>query len=138
MEPRPILPSYPSPQLEDSSTSHTRLPLSEAAGNSQIPDLASSSHNHESKYHPRVDISRFLPTVPSQRDNQTHRRTLSQRRQAFRTKQSQRFLPGGRNPILESPQYRAYRERQTRDGADADAKWPEELENAFLDGKSSP
>lgn len=43
-----------------------------------------------------------------------------------------------RNPIAFSPQYQAYRARQSRDGNQEDAKWPEILELAFLDGNCLP
>jgi len=142
MESRLILPSnnYPSPR----SDSQTRLPLSDAAGNSQVHALASLSQYSDSKgFHPRVDFSFSIPTVPSQPASQTNQQSLaisstalSARRQTIRRAQSQRYTPAarGRNPILDSPQYRAYRQRQCREGNDADAKWPVELEDAFLDG----
>ena len=42
------------------------------------------------------------------------------------------------NPIQNSPQYRAYRARQHRDGDADDQKWPDVLEDAFLNGKQTP
>jgi hypothetical protein len=143
MEPRLILPSntYPSPQLE-ASDSHPRIPLSEAAGNSQLHALASSSNHHDAKdFHPRVDLPFSIPTVPSQPASQAHQQNvgtgLGLRRQNTRRQQATRWTSRTkeRNPILDSRQYQAYRQRQTRDGNESDAKWPEELETAFLDGR---
>ncbi|TAQ86564.1 hypothetical protein B7494_g5123 [Chlorociboria aeruginascens] len=57
-------------------------------------------------------------------------RTLELRKQSSRRMRSQRH---GRNPIVDSPQYQAYRARQSREGNPDESKWPEVLENAFLD-----
>ncbi|PQE03320.1 transcription factor protein [Rutstroemia sp. NJR-2017a BBW] len=61
--------------------------------------------------------------------------TLEQRRLAQRRR---RFHPttaaASRNPLVDSPQYQAYRAKQNRDGGSADKpKWPDVLEVAFLD-----
>lgn len=134
---RHILPSsYQSHQLslEDLSVlSGIRTPLSDAAGNAQLHNLASVGLYHDSKgLQPRVDRPMYsLPTVPSQPPPQSLGNTLEHRRQATRRRRHQRY---SRNPIVDSPQYQAYRLRQNRDSNPEDAKWPEILEIAFLDG----
>lgn len=136
--PRHIVPSnYPSHQLPSDSVhlSRSRQPLSDSAGNAQYHNLATIGTYHDLKgLQPRIDHNRprySLPTVPSQparpvasalelRRNHTRRQRLNRHR--------------SRNPLVDSPQYQAYRQRQCRDGND-DQKWPAELEEAFLDGK---
>jgi len=132
-----ILPaSYQSHQLpvEDLSVlSGIRAPLFDSAGNAQLQNLASVGLYHDSKgLQPRVDRPMYsLPTVPSQPLRQPLGNTLEHRRQTPRRRRHQRY---SRNPIVDSPQYQAYRARQNRDGNPEDAKWPEILEIAFLDG----
>jgi transcriptional enhancer factor len=133
MEPRHILPStYPSPHLppdDPSGQSRFRQPLSDAAGNSQLQTLAPAGIYNDNKY--------FQPrpghTVPLQPARQTLGSTLELRRQGNRRRRHQRIV---RNPIVDSPQYQAYRTRQDRDGNSEDAKWPLVLEDAFLDGNA--
>ncbi|KAF8848566.1 hypothetical protein BDZ45DRAFT_605753 [Acephala macrosclerotiorum] len=71
-----------------------------------------------------------IPTVPSQPARQPIANTLELRRQNTRKRRHMRF---SRNPIVDSPQYQAYRARQNRDGNPNELKWPEILEVAFLD-----
>lgn len=133
--PRHILPSIdPSHhfQIEDS---RLRQPLSESAGNAQIHTLASTEIHHDYKgSQPLFEGPPYaLPTVPSQRQSHNIGNTLEIRRQNTRKRRQLKF---SRNPIVDSPHYRAYRERQTREGDEnQDTKWPEVLEDAFLDGK---
>lgn len=134
---RHILPSqsYPSHQLslDDSNGISSRQPLSDAAGNGQILDLASTGIYHERKSHqPRTERSMYsMPTLPSQPARPPVVHTLEGRRQSTRRRRHMKF---SRNPIVDSPQYQAYRDRQTREGNEKDAKWPPLLELAFLDG----
>ncbi len=120
--------------LDDSSVlSGVRTPLSDSAGNAQLHNLASVGLYHDSKeLQTQVDRPIYsLPTVPSQPPRQCLGNTLEHPRQATRRRRHQRY---SRNPIVDSPQYQAYRARQNRDGNPEDAKWPEILEIAFLDG----
>ncbi|KAK0123119.1 hypothetical protein ONS96_010124 [Cadophora gregata f. sp. sojae] len=71
-----------------------------------------------------------IPTLPSQPHHQAVGQTVGLRRQNTRRQRQLRF---NRNPIVESSQYQAYRSRQNREGNDDDKKWPEVLEDAFLD-----
>lgn len=135
---RHILPSsFNTQQLSlDDPSGHSRVrqPLSDSAGNAQLHALASVGLYHESKeLQPRVDRPIYsIPTAPSQPARQPVANTLELRRHHTRRRRNQR---PSRNPILDSPQYQAYRARQVRDGAaESDQKWPEVLELAFLDG----
>jgi len=137
---RHILPSnYQHLSLEDSSELllQPRQPLSNAAGNAQLRTLASVHLYRDGKGH-RLQTDRpmySIPTVPSQPPRQLLQGTLEQRRQNTRRRRHHRYT---RNPIVDSPQYQAYRARQGRDGNQEDAKWPEILEIAFLDGNYLP
>jgi transcriptional enhancer factor len=130
---RNILPSSnPSdqPSRDDTSTiSRSREPLahSYSAGNTTSVGIY-----HDNKgAQPRADMPWMMPTVPSQ-PRQPTGSTLDLRRQSTRRR---RHLRCSRNPIVDSPQYQAYRNRQNREGNPEDAiKWPEMLEHAFLDG----
>lgn len=129
---RHILPSN-YPPLPSSLDDH-RLPLGDSAGNAQIHKLASVGlNNHDSKgFSSRLDRPMYsVPTLPSQPARQSIGNTLELRRQHTRRRRHMRI---GRNPIVDSPQYQAYRARQNRDGNPDDLKWPEILEIAFLDG----
>lgn len=132
--------NYPSPQpsLEARSGSSRILqPLSEAAGNSQFPELASVSHYNDTKAIQNRDTGYIVPAVSLQPPLRQHRvvSNLELRRQSVRKQRDERYL-SCRNPIYDSPQYISYRQRQTREGsADSDQKWPAVLEDAFLDGK---
>jgi transcriptional enhancer factor len=129
---RHILPSsYPSHQAsqdEISGIPRTREPFSETAGNA----LTAIDLYHDNKaLQPGVDRPIYsMPTLPSQ-PRQPIGSTLDLRRQSTRRR---RHLRCSRNPIVDSPQYQAYRSRQNREGNAEDSKWPEMLENAFLDG----
>lgn len=117
-----------------SGLSRARQPLADSAGNAQHHTLASVLY-HDSKGHQaRVERPMYsIPTVPSQPPRQSVGNTLELRRQSTRRQRNLRF---SRNPIIESSQYQAYRARQNREGTGEDAKWPEDLEMAFLDGKT--
>jgi len=74
-----------------------------------------------------------MPTLPSQPLRPPVGNTLELRKRHNRQQRFNRH--SNRNPIVDSPQYQAYRARANRDGNPvSDSKWPEELENAFLDG----
>lgn len=134
---RHILPSsFPTQQLpldDPSILSRPRQPLSDSAGNAQLHALASIGLYHDSKgLQPRVHRPMYsIPTVPSQPARQPLANALELRKQHTRRRRIQRH---SRNPIVDSPQYQSYRARQNRDGNPEDAKWPEVLEAAFLDG----
>ena len=136
---RHILPSqtYPSHplSLDDVNGLSSRQPLSDAAGNAQLHALAPAGIYHEAKSHQtRAERSMYsMPTLPSQPARPPIINTLEVRRQSTRRR---RHMRHSRNPIVDSPQYQAYRARQSREGAE-DAKWPQPLEMAFLDGESS-
>jgi hypothetical protein len=129
--PRHIQPSsLLSQQPPDDSTalSRARQPLSHAAGNSQQSKQALTSvgvHDNSKVIQLRVNMPNF--TVLSQPSRKSLANTLELRRQ--------RQLRYALNPIQKSPQYRAYRARQHRDGNADDQKWPDVLEDAFLNGK---
>lgn len=134
---RHILPSDYTLQLpldSPSGLSRARQPLSDSAGNTQPHMLASVGLYHDSKGHqPRAERPMYsIPTLPSQPHRQSVGQTLEYRRQNTRRQRQLRF---NRNPIVESSQYQAYRSRHNREGSDEDKKWPEVLEDAFLDGK---
>ncbi|KAM3077851.1 hypothetical protein ACMFMF_004269 [Clarireedia jacksonii] len=82
-------------------------------------------------------------SLPSQHQPQPHPvplpsqpplgHTLEQRKQSHHKRCLQR-VTASRNPIVDSPQYQAYRAKQNHDGGSAkDTKWPDVLELAFLD-----
>ncbi|EKD18402.1 transcription factor [Drepanopeziza brunnea f. sp. 'multigermtubi' MB_m1] len=129
---RHILPSSYTLPLEDlSGFSRAREPLANSAGNAQPHNLASILYNDSKGHQPRVERPMYsIPTVPSQPPRQSVGNTLELRRQSTRR---QRHLRLSRNPIIESPQYQAYRARQEREGNSEESKWPPELEVAFLD-----
>jgi len=144
MEPRRhILPSsYPAHplSLDDPSgllRGGPRLPLTDSAGNSQSqqgqPFLGLYHHDNKEMQPRGVDRPMYpTPTVPSSLQSmvpswERHNRQINNRR-----RRQQKF---SRNPIVDSPHYKAYRARQNRDGNPDDAKWPHDLEIAFLDGK---
>lgn len=129
--------SYQSLSLEDHGGLLSREPLSDAAGNAQLHSLAHAYHDYKGS-EPRVDRPMYsIPTVPSQPPQQYPLgSTLEPRRQSTRRRRHHRFSDHrySRNPIVDSPQYQAYRARQSRDGNQEDLKWPMLLEMAFLDG----
>lgn len=118
-----------------SGLSRPRQPLSDSAGNAQQHILASVGLYHDSKEHlSRAERPMYsTPTVPSEHHRQSVGQTLELRRQGTRRQRQLRF---NRNPIVESSKYQAYRARQNREGSDEDKKWPEVLEDAFLDGNT--
>jgi transcriptional enhancer factor len=129
---RHILPS--NHQLsQDDLNGLSRPPLLDSAGNAQLHGQAPASIYHEAKgQQHRVERSMYsMPTLPSQPARQPVSNTLEVRRQSTRRR---RHVKYSRNPIVDSPQYQAYRARQSREGNSDDAKWPLKLEIAFLDG----
>jgi transcriptional enhancer factor len=124
--------SYPSHHisLDDlSGPSRTREVLSDTAGNVQSYAL----EYHDSKGIQPLERPMYsIPTLPSQSARHTIGNTLQLRRQSHRKRRQHKLSV---NPIVNSPQYQAYRQRQTRDGNSKDQKWPELLEDAFLEGR---
>jgi transcriptional enhancer factor len=116
--------------------SASRRPLTASAGNSQLQLFAQDNlyHDHKEYRHgserTMYAIPTVVPSVPSPRQSLGH--TWEQRRQRHRNSRQSRYT---RNPLANSPPYLAYRARQNREGNPDDAKWPEVLEMAFLDGK---
>jgi transcriptional enhancer factor len=135
---QPIQRSCPPHQLLDESSAHsrTRQPLREAPGNALAPSDALSSIgllSHDSKAtQPPVD--RPYSIVPSQPSRQSLGSTLELPKHTIRRQRRNRL--GSQNPIVNSPQYIAYRNRQSREGNEHDLKWPAVLEDAFLDGNN--
>lgn len=127
--------SYSLPPDDLGGLSRARQPLTNSAGNAQLHNLASaqSALYYDNKAHQsRIERSIYqIPTVPSQPPRQSVGSALELRRQNIR---KQRQTRHNENPITESHQYQAYRERQEREGVADDAKWPPLLEDAFLDG----
>ncbi|KAG9241400.1 TEA/ATTS domain family-domain-containing protein [Calycina marina] len=124
------------------SNSRILQPLSDAAGNSQY-SLASVSQYNDSKVLP-IRTPRDMPgyTIPAGPQQHLHRqyhhvaRSLELRRQNTRRARYAKYMrSSGRNPIFDSQQYMSYRNRQTKESSrsDEDSKWPDVLEDAFLD-----
>lgn len=108
----------------------SRQPLTDSAGNSQ--GLASGTYHDSKEFESRGDRPIYpTPTVPSSHQSMV---PLSERRQRQQHNQRRRQQKFSRNPIVNSGLYKAYRERQNKDGNPDDHKWPRQLEIAFLDG----
>lgn len=112
-----------------------RQPLSDSNGNSHYHNLASTTYYDLKPIQTRPEHAQHrpsLPIVPSQPARPIAANTLELRRNHTRRLRQARSV---HNPIRESQQYQNYRSRVTRDGPE-DSKWPEDLENDFLDGES--
>lgn len=124
----------------ESSNLRIRRPLSSSAGNAQLYTLASGNHHRDKGGQPRYHEDGHmyplmtLPSQPSHPPRASAGFTLHQRKQHLRNLREQKQMKQIRNPIVDSPQYQAYRERATREGNPDDQKWPDVLEEAFLDG----
>ena len=118
-----------------SGLEQARQPLCSTAGNTQPRALVfKEGYPHNKGYLARSDRPTYLmPTAQSQLSLKLPENTLDRQRQSLRRRRHSRYT---RNPIACSPQYLAYRARQSRDGNQEDAKWPEVLEIAFLDGNT--
>jgi len=126
-----ILPSnYPSRHALAVSDGHlrNRQPLTVSAGNSQLQILAGISTYNGSKLrsHPRP------VTTQSRYAHRSAKNAAQLRREELRHLKHVRQT---KNPISDQPQYRAYRQRQAQEGKREDQKWPDVLEESFLDGK---
>lgn len=139
---RHILPSsYPAHplSLDDPSgllRGGPRQPLTDSAGNSQSqqgqPFLGLYHHDNKEPQ-PRLDRPMYpTSTVPSSLQSMVPSWERHNRQTNNRRRRQHKF---SRNPIVDSPHYKAYRARQNRDGNPDDAKWPHDLEIAFLDGR---
>lgn len=112
-----------------------RQPLAHAAGNAQQLKQALalvSLHDDRKTIQLRMDMANS--TVPSQPSRHSLANTLELRRYHTRKQKTFRFA---HHPIQNSSQYRAYRERQQHEGNLEDQKWPDVLEDAFLNGRFS-
>jgi hypothetical protein len=127
-----VLPSTIYPSLNSLDNPKPRLPLTHSTGNAQYHTVATSNIYSDRKGpQPRRQPNSILPTLPSQPARPLYRTSLEARRSHIR---SQRAYRGSiQNPILESEHYRAYRSRQVK-GDDGDQKWPDDLEDLFLEG----
>lgn len=134
-EQRYVLPSNVYPSLNSLDTPRPRLPLIDSAANAKYHTVATETIYSDQKGlqpqpPPKPPPNFLLPTLPSQPARPPHRTSLEARRSHIR---SQRAHRGSRpNPIVESEQYQAYRSRQITDKDDK--KWPDDLEELFLEG----
>jgi transcriptional enhancer factor len=122
------------PSLNTLDTPRPRFPLTDSTGNAQYQTVASANIYSDQKglQPPPLPPPNFLlPTLPSQPARPSHRTPLEARKSH---KRSQRAYRGSKtNPIAQSEQYQAYRSRQGWDNDD-DQKWPDDLEELFLEG----
>jgi transcriptional enhancer factor len=120
------------PSLNSLDTPRPRLPLTDSTGNAQYQTVASANiYSDQKGLQPPPPPNFLLPTLPSQPARPSHRTPLEARKSH---KRSQRAYRGSKtNPIAQSEQYQAYRSRQER-GNDDDQKWPDDLEELFLEG----
>jgi len=115
-------------------TPRPRLPLTDSTGNAQYHTVATTNiYNDQKGIQPRPPPNFLLPTLPSQPARPPHRTSLEARRSHIRSQRTQRGSKP--NPIVESEHYQAYRSRQVK-GNDGDQKWPDDLEDLFLEGLS--
>jgi len=140
----PVLPSQCFSPVTDydldgrHGSSASRQPLEEATGNAQ--------HNHlramvrASSYGQRAEsvysIPPSMPTppfFPGQSLDFNYGVSQYSRLQQQQHAQSGR-MGLGRNPFWLSPQFQGYRKRQAERDDKSGQKWPEMLEEAFLDG----
>lgn len=123
---------YPSQHTSQDIT-RPRPPLSDTTGNAQYHTVATAHiYSDQKGLQPRPPPNFSLPTLSSQPARQTSQRSaLEARRSHIRTQKAQRGSKP--NPIIESEQYQAYRSRQVK-GIDGEQKWPEDLEDLFLEG----
>lgn len=136
-----VLPSNICPSQHTSLVNtRQRLPLTDSAGNAQYHNVASmNTYNDRKGTRPQSPPHFIPPTLPSQPARQYPQRTALEARRAHikdqRTQRNSRY-----NPILESEHYQSYRSRQPKlidDGKDdRDQRWPDDLEDLFLEGSS--
>jgi transcriptional enhancer factor len=120
--------------LDDHSGSKHRSPLTEADSNVQVYEVPSTSYFGTGIHHLRPDKSMYVtPVVPSQGPGPQSGNRLDIRRRNTRRNHQQQ-LNYSRNPVIDSKQYQAYRDRQRRVDNKDELKWPDILEIAFLDG----
>ncbi len=126
--------SYPSRHnlLDNSSgLAKARQPLSDSVGNAQLNTLASVGSYHDVKgLLPRERSMYSIPMLPSQPSRQSIASTLEHRRHPHRQRtHRQKYMA-----IAELEVYKRYREKIGRESSE-EAKWPDELEEPFLDGR---
>lgn len=133
-EQRFVLPSnvYPS-QHSTLDPVRPRLPLTDSTGNAQYHNVATANiYNDQKGLQPRPPPNFTLPTLPSQPARQyPQRSSLEARRSHIRAQKANRSSKA--NPIIESEHYQLYRCRQVKESGD-DKKWPDDLEELFLEG----
>jgi hypothetical protein len=129
-----VLPSNVYPSLNSLDTTRLRLPLTDSTGNTQYRTVATANiYSDQKGLQPRPPPNFLLPTLLSQPARPPHRTSLEARRSHTRSQRTHRG--SRRNPIVESEHYQAYRSRQVK-GDDGDQKWPDDLEDLFLEGLS--
>lgn len=131
-EHRYFLPSNFCTSLSSLDTPKPRTPLTDSTGNAHYHTVASENiYSDQKGLEPRPPPNFLLPTLPSQPAHPIHRTSLEARKSHLR---NQRVYRGSKvNPIAESEHYQAYRSRQVK-GNDEDQKWPDDLEELFLEG----
>ena len=113
-----------------------RLPLTDSTGNTKYHTVATANiYNDQKGLQPRPPPNFALPTLPSQPARyDSHRTPLEARRSNIRARRAHRSSKA--SFIIESEQYNAYRSRKIKADSD-DAKWPDDLEELFLEGLQS-
>lgn len=122
-------------------SSQQRLPLIDSNANAQYHKIDSidiyGDQKGETGHQSRLEYLAppfKIPTLHSQPASRHQLSALELRKHQYRTPQR---LNRSRNPIIDSPQYQAYRSRQSsKDGPD-EQKWPDDLEDLFLEGTCS-
>lgn len=142
--PHPVIPSHRYLHVDDYAydaghvVASARHPLRESTGNAQSHGLSGLPLCHASE----LALSSSLPpTIPapalsSQTPGSCFSIGASSQHQQIH--QAQQRFRHGINPIYLSPQFAQYRDKQDQKEKDEEQKWPPVLEDAFLDGGSSP
>lgn len=122
------------------SMSGARQPLQESTGNAQPTHLAGlTTPAYAERLAALASITGTMPAppiLPSQSFGGSYGGPSSLRLRQRHQLQLQRLHRHGINPIKLSPGFQNYRKRQTERDDKSDQKWPDELEDPFLDGKT--
>ncbi len=132
--------------LSSSAGGEGRQPLQESTGNAQYNIFAALRSSYPQRVDGLASLSSsiphgipappMVPTLPTQALGSTRYESayaMSLQHQRSRLQLNQRRRRRAINPISLSPQYQNYRKRQKDK---EDQKWPDTLEDAFLDGKT--